>query len=242
MEVVMKAVGLLLSLSILASCHPARPPERPAARPLAAVDPVTLAQRFVDHLVAGRFTEATAHFDAPMAKALPAAALRAAWIRRLAELGAFRRQVETRRFEKNDVVGVVVTCELALGRLDVRVFLKAGRFIGRFFVPAETEAARAKIPLATRLVEHLAAGRFAEVVASFSPEMASRLTAEQLAARWAGIVGEVGAFKRMASAGTQSREGMVAVVMTCEFERGSRIVRVVFSGDRVVGLFFRVGG
>jgi hypothetical protein len=63
-----------------------------------------------------------------------------------------------------------------------------------------------------------------------------------LKASWDGIVGEVGAFRRMASAGTVTRGEMVAVEMACEFEKGSRIVRVVYRGEVVVGLFFKVGG
>jgi hypothetical protein len=113
--------------------------------------------------------------------------------------------------------------------------------------PAERPAARTPaavdpVTLARQLVDHLAAGRFTEGVASFSPELAARLTADRLKASWAEIVAEVRAFRRMASAGTVTRGGMVAVEMACEFEKGSRIVRVVYRGEVVVGLFFKVGG
>jgi hypothetical protein len=73
--------------------------------------------------------------------------------------------------------------------------------------------------------------------------MKSGLPPAQLEQLWNGLVGQYGTFKNRAGTRTQKVQGLDAVFVTCEFERGAVDLQVtVNSTMQVCGLFVRPPG
>jgi hypothetical protein len=113
----------------------------------------------------------------------------------------------------------------------------------------EGEETRPAVPsatpetVATGLVDALARGDAASAVKDFDSTMKSGLPPAQLEQLWNGLVGQYGTFKNRAGARTQKVQGLDAVFVTCEFERGSVDLQVtVNSTMQVCGLFVRPPG
>lgn len=85
----------------------------------------------------------------------------------------------------------------------------------------------------------LEAGRFAAVVARFSPEMATALPPAQLAAVWQGVVAKAGRLRGYGTPRTQDNGGHAVVTVPLELEKASLNLIVSLSGQKVTGLYLR---
>lgn len=99
-----------------------------------------LARQLVAHLAAGKFAEAVNHFDATMAKVLPAEKLQEVWQGVVAQYGRFEVAGEI-QLEAVEQGGrkyhiVLVRCKFAAAPLRVKVvFDEEQKIAGLFFVP-----------------------------------------------------------------------------------------------------------
>jgi uncharacterized protein len=73
----------------------------------------------------------------------------------------------------------------------------------------------------------------------FDNAVKAALTEDKLKATWTTLITQAGAFKRQVGARIEKISGYDAVFVTCEFEKGSIDIKVVFDqAKRVAGLFF----
>ncbi len=90
-----------------------------------------------------------------------------------------------------------------------------------------------------RFVDTLARGDFASAVASFDDTMKAAAPEPKLREMWSTLEGQVGKFRERMSARTESAGAHEIVFVTCQFERASLDVKVVFDASgRIAGLFF----
>lgn len=89
--------------------------------------------------------------------------------------------------------------------------------------------------LARTITTDLAAQRYDQVVARFSPAVAQVLDAPKLAASWEGVVGQFGAFNSIESVKQEEKNGAHVVYLTCSFARGKLVLILAFDASgRVV--------
>ena len=94
--------------------------------------------------------------------------------------------------------------------------------------------------LAASIVTRLAAGSFAEVVATFDQKMREALPEEKLRLTWNSIVAQAGALRRQDPGSVQTKGDYRIVLIPCEFERAKADVQVVLNGaNQVAGFFVR---
>lgn len=92
---------------------------------------------------------------------------------------------------------------------------------------------------ATLVVDRLAAGQMAAVVADFDATMAARLTEPVLRNAWASLTTQAGAFQRRTEVKTARQGALTIATVTCQFERTTIEAQVVFNGaGKISGLFF----
>jgi len=92
---------------------------------------------------------------------------------------------------------------------------------------------------AKHFVELLEKEQFATAVGEFDPVMTRALPAEKLDEVWTTILGQVGSFKKQVGTRTAKAGKYEIVFVTCEFEKATLDVKVVFTADgKVTGLFF----
>jgi len=82
---------------------------------------------------------------------------------------------------------------------------------------------------ASRFVEMMAGGDFAAAAEGFDAKMKAALTPEGLRDVWASLTGKFGAFQEQAGVRTAQEQGYEAAYVTCRFERGSAVVKVVYN-------------
>ena len=93
---------------------------------------------------------------------------------------------------------------------------------------------------AASIVTRLAAGNFAEVVATFDQKMREALPEEKLRLTWSSIVGQAGALRRQDPGSVQTKGDYRIVLIPCEFERARADVQIVLNGaNQVAGFFVR---
>lgn len=80
-----------------------------------------------------------------------------------------------------------------------------------------------------QLVELMAKGEFASVVKTFAPNVKQALPADKLKEAWEAAVAQVGAFKQQTGARIEPGPRVNTVVVTCEFEKISLDIRIVFN-------------
>jgi hypothetical protein len=81
---------------------------------------------------------------------------------------------------------------------------------------------------------------FAAAAKEFAPEVASRMSAADLGVAWGNLIEQIGALRAVTERKTETEEGYTRVDLTCAFERGRRVVRVVYDGTgKIAGLWFR---
>jgi dienelactone hydrolase len=89
-------------------------------------------------------------------------------------------------------------------------------------------------------VDLLTSQQFDKMVAEFNAQMKAALTEDRLRATWTGLVAQAGAFKRQVSATTGERGTFKVVVISCEFERATLEIQVVYDqAGLVAGLSIR---
>lgn len=95
-----------------------------------------VAVQFVQSMVDGKFTDATAHFDSAMNAAMSADQLKQTWDGLVSQCGAFKKMGETRTAQEGGFDEVFVPCEFEKVTLDAKVvFDKDGKIGGLWFVP-----------------------------------------------------------------------------------------------------------
>jgi hypothetical protein len=105
---------------------------------------------------------------------------------------------------------------------------------------AATPAAVDSVAVAKDVVDALAAGDTAKVVGKFDAQMAAALPAAQLSQVWSGVQAQYGPYKSQAGTRTEKVQGVDAVFVTCQFERGKVDVQVTVDKEgKVSGLFIR---
>lgn len=93
--------------------------------------------------------------------------------------------------------------------------------------------------LAKKHVDAMARGDFAGVFKSFDPAMKSALPQDKLQITWSVLNDQVGGYKRQIGTRTETVEQYDVVYVTCEFERASINIKIVFNKTgQIAGLFF----
>ena len=89
------------------------------------------------------------------------------------------------------------------------------------------------------LVTQLAARQFDQVEAQFDDQMKAALPVSKLPETWDSLLSQVGPFKSIASVRVTEKQGLHAVIVTCEFESTSLDVKIFMDAQgQVKGLFF----
>ena len=128
-------------------------------------------------------------------------------------------------------------------RLVASVTLISTLVIAPLSAPASAAAAEGRAGDAEALVDRLARGDFAAVVAGFDATMTNALPEAKLRAVWAGLLGQAGAFQRRLGSRSERSGAYEIVFVSCRFERAPLDAKVVFSADgKVAGLFFVPSG
>ncbi|MFH1942134.1 MAG: alpha/beta fold hydrolase [bacterium] len=117
-------------------------PSNSQARPLQSSQSDTIvvfAEEFIDFMVKGDFSRATARFDSTMKKVSPPEELEKFWAGLIQQRGAFKRRsdIRTESFQEYDFV--FVTCEFEQSSIDLKVVFNNRRQIaGLWLVPTPT--------------------------------------------------------------------------------------------------------
>ncbi|MHB9037459.1 MAG: ankyrin repeat domain-containing protein [Armatimonadota bacterium] len=127
--------------SAMTSTSPAVPPvvEKrvpPPTPPTMAIptDPKMLAEKFVDLVSAGKYSEATGYFDSNMKSQLSAPKLAEIWQTVQGQVGKFKSRAATRT-DKIDGFDVVnITCEFESAKFDAQMAFNANSQISGFYV------------------------------------------------------------------------------------------------------------
>ena len=88
--------------------------------------------------------------------------------------------------------------------------------------------------LAKHFVDMLAKQDFASAVKRFDTIMTGAMDEVKLRQTWAGVLGQAGAFKKQAGVRVGKEQGLDCVYVTCEFERATLDVKVVYDAKRQV--------
>jgi dienelactone hydrolase len=89
------------------------------------------------------------------------------------------------------------------------------------------------------LINQLVARQFDKVEAQFDDQMKAALPVSRLPEVWDSLLAQAGPFHSIVVTRSMEKQGLVAVVMTCEFERATLDAKVYMdSRARVKGLFF----
>jgi hypothetical protein len=93
--------------------------------------------------------------------------------------------------------------------------------------------------LGRELVQELSTRQFDKVEAHFDERVAAALPVEKLTATWDGLLGQVGAFRKITGTRAEEQQGYHVVFVTCEFEKTALDAKFAFdSRGRVAGMFF----
>ncbi|MCD6347681.1 MAG: alpha/beta fold hydrolase [Bacteroidales bacterium] len=99
-----------------------------------------MAQKFVNLLDQQKFESATETFDTTMTNAMPAAELQKMWKTITTQAGSFKKQIGMRSQKTGNYNIILVTCEFALAKLDVKVvYDQAKKMAGLFFLPYQPD-------------------------------------------------------------------------------------------------------
>lgn len=101
-------------------------------------DIASVAQELVESLVRGDFTEMTRDFDSQMADRLTPEKLKEGWDLTIEQFGPFVKQIGTRTERYWKFTAVVVTCEFARSKMDIKVtFIRSGKISGLWLLKTE---------------------------------------------------------------------------------------------------------
>ncbi len=87
-------------------------------------------------------------------------------------------------------------------------------------------------------VDLLVAQEFDKAFAAFDATMKGALPVDKLAAVWKSVMVRSGAFEKRLETETQRQDKYDVALITCQFEKKTVVVKVVFDGTKVSGLFF----
>jgi hypothetical protein len=88
---------------------------------------------------------------------------------------------------------------------------------------------------AQAIVAQLGAREFGKVEAEFNDTMKAALPAGRIEAVWTNVVSQAGALRRSGGTRTQTSGAFQIVIVTCEFERATLDLHVVFDAAGKVG-------
>jgi hypothetical protein len=92
---------------------------------------------------------------------------------------------------------------------------------------------------AKQFVDLLARGDFPGAAKDFDAAMKAAMTPGKLGEAWGSLTAKLGPLKEQTGVRTAREQGYDSAYVTCKFERGSAVVKVVFdSGRQVSGLWF----
>lgn len=94
-------------------------------------------------------------------------------------------------------------------------------------------------PAAKEFVELLATGDFTGATKGFDARMKQGMPPQKLEEAWHSLLAQAGAFKQQVGVRTTKEQGFDCAYVTCEFERDTVDVKVVFDrGGKISGLWF----
>ena len=105
--------------------------------------------------------------------------------------------------------------------------------------PQIVAACKATNETALLVAHQLSAGRFDDIVANFTPEMASALPASRLAQDWNDVAARMGALRKIGAAWSVQSGAATAVLL--QFENGAGHLVVSLDGGRIAGLWIKPG-
>jgi hypothetical protein len=82
-------------------------------------------------------------------------------------------------------------------------------------------------------------GRFADLGAQFTPQMASALPADRLAQTWRGVVAQAGPLRGTGTPREMRQGGLTIVIVPLRFERATLDLMLSYQQDKIAGLFIR---
>jgi uncharacterized protein len=88
----------------------------------------------------------------------------------------------------------------------------------------------------------LASGKFAEIAARFTPEMAKALPESALEQAWADLRSKAGPVRNIGTARIKQQVPVTVVIVPLQLERGAFDLQVSVAGGRVAGLFIVPAG
>lgn len=91
--------------------------------------------------------------------------------------------------------------------------------------------------LARTITTDLAARRFDQVVARFSPAVAQVLDVPKLAASWDSVIAQFGAFGAIEGVKQEEKNGARIVYLTCAFARGKLVLIIAFDSSNRIAAF-----
>ena len=94
-------------------------------------------------------------------------------------------------------------------------------------------------PLAEQFVQILVNEEYEKAVLSFDATMKDALPVDKLENVWQNLISQVGHYKKQVGVRQTSEQGFDIVYLTCEFEKASVDIKVVFSDAKeITGLWF----
>lgn len=111
------------------------------------------------------------------------------------------------------------------------------------FAPAATLAADARIDpavIATRLLDHLDAQRYAAAEAMFTPEMAAAVPADKLKAVWESLPAQAGAAKGRGDAHVSAQDGIALATLPLHYANAELLAKIAIAADgRIAGFMIQ---
>lgn len=93
---------------------------------------------------------------------------------------------------------------------------------------------------ATRMLEHLDAGEYAQAEAMFSPEMAAAVPADKLKAVWESLPAQAGEAKGRGDAASMVRDGATFVQVPLHYAKAELVAKLALSADgKIVGFLIQ---
>lgn len=97
-------------------------------------------------------------------------------------------------------------------------------------------------PLAVDLVAQASAGNYQAATAHFNAGMLEAIPPDKLKETWEAVIDQAGPFQKIIGARSSVYKDYRLIFVTCQFEKDTRDVRVVFNRlKQVAGLFFDPG-
>ena len=102
---------------------------------------------------------------------------------------------------------------------------------GRVAAQTPASAGNEGIRIATRLLDHLDAGEYAQAEAMFTPEMAKAVPADKLKAVWESLPGQVGKATGRGAMQASAQGGSTLVLVPLHYQNAELVARVAISAE-----------